>query len=966
MPTDTLAAREATGHTTMRQHEQGMRAAVTKAIQGDPRFMPSNKPAEQANVLQVAPCCIDVTTPDQDGTHHAIIRKHDGSLVKHGFDYDHEEGKATMHDGECTGCERKEIYATEATRHENMIKAMENTISCRAGEGNGVQLTAKDWVAGKPVSYIYVPGGITTINAGFRRNESITCTVQVDEDTAKDLQSSFDFIAATEKQEPYADEDHESKKATLRFPARKVNFTYGTHRGEEGVIVSGAEPTSYGAEAVNGKVYASWSPEFATDADYSKARCKKGHWTFPDGVRGSASNPARLVAVNFVTGALTNKPAFKNMPNVKAKHVAPPGADTVKASGTSEGVKKSWEKRHGGASEITRPGQRIVTVAYRQVHGAAKQFPYTGAKVYESYVGKEGHLKARPLYEHGPDRRSERLSEEDAISHAKEKGLPFHHGIRQGFTFNEKFGEEEDERVNKHRDDVYSADDKLESSAAPTQDKILTTIRIEDGQVVKAAWSEAARAAALEARKHGSYGDYADDAHEASKRALDLSRTAQGHHQDRRAHREAAEAHENAATGHSYAATETDHKELIKHHEAHMDFHQKMAGAHLALHDSMRTKVGHVEGRLEDQPVIGKMDGSGNVSASEVTAAQDLITATLECVGDTVKASGTSEGAKAGWQHRAHLQSYLDTTAKWETTNPISKDSHETYAMENEKLSSKLHEKGFHDMGQIHHAIAKYHEARGQHGMTHEKASELAHDHVFDKKHESKYADPKAFADQHLKMYPVATAEEVKNAHAKYLSKITQAKATTPLDHIIARHNAENDVAVAIAIRTPEVKAALDAEAARIAAASRPDEMMDAILARQAEERAFEERLLASNPVAANHDALAAIAERNSQTVTAAGTSEGAKSGWETRKGSGTIETKKGKIHFRHDAKSNHMTIETEHKSGMKTLQYDGKMDPSGAGHSPEVAYHHGDDSLKVTQGHVHQMHFKPDWSPPK
>ena len=85
------------------------------------------------------------------------------------------------------------------------------------------------------------------------------------------------------------------------------------------MIISGGEPTSYGAEAVNGKVYRSWSGEFATDADYAKAHCRKGHWTFPDGVRGSESNPARIIAVHTVLGALTNKPAFHSMPPVKAK-----------------------------------------------------------------------------------------------------------------------------------------------------------------------------------------------------------------------------------------------------------------------------------------------------------------------------------------------------------------------------------------------------------------------------------------------------------------------------------------------------------------------------------------------------------------------------------------------------------------------------------------------------------------------
>jgi len=317
-----LKAHEATGHTLVHEHLSKMHRAVQKACCDDARFNvpPANNSQVNPGGYIPKPYVVDITTPDEGGQHHAIIQTAKGELVRHGFDFNKDEGTATLVEGNSTPTERTSIYAREVSRHENMVKATQETISCRAT--SGVKLSASEpWVSGQSVSYIYAPGGVTTINAGFRKNESITCTVMVDEDTAKDLQDSFDFIAATEKQEPYADEDHEAKKATLRFPPGKVEFTYGTHRGEEGVIVKGAEPTSYGAEAVNGKTYASWSPEFATDADYSKAKCKKGHWTFPDGVRGSESNPARLIAVNFVTGALTNKPAFRNMPPVKAKKV---------------------------------------------------------------------------------------------------------------------------------------------------------------------------------------------------------------------------------------------------------------------------------------------------------------------------------------------------------------------------------------------------------------------------------------------------------------------------------------------------------------------------------------------------------------------------------------------------------------------------------------------------------------------
>ena len=208
-------------------------------------------------------------------------------------------------------------------------KAEDNIISCRYSAGTKL-VVSEPWEPGKPVSFIYAPAGISTISAGFRAKETITCTIMVDPETAKDVQESFDYVCATEKQEPFGDEDHEAKKATLRFPPT-TNFSYGEIKSHEGLIINGGEPTSYGAESVNGKVYRSWSGEFATDADYAKAHCKKGHWTFPDGVRGSESNPARIIAVHTVLGALTNKPAFKNMPPVKAKK-AELEADTLKAA----------------------------------------------------------------------------------------------------------------------------------------------------------------------------------------------------------------------------------------------------------------------------------------------------------------------------------------------------------------------------------------------------------------------------------------------------------------------------------------------------------------------------------------------------------------------------------------------------------------------------------------------------------
>ena len=176
----------------------------------------------------------------------------------------------------------------------------------------------RPWTVGEPVSFIYAPEGLHTITAGFRERDTITICVEVDKETPRVLQDCFDELVKGSAQEPFADEDHEGRKATLRFGPR-TRFTWGSIRGVEGVIVSGAEPTSYGAESVNGKVYRSWSPEFLTDADMSKAECERGHWSFPPYARGSTSNPAKITGVNFCVGALTNKPAFRAMPAVKAK-----------------------------------------------------------------------------------------------------------------------------------------------------------------------------------------------------------------------------------------------------------------------------------------------------------------------------------------------------------------------------------------------------------------------------------------------------------------------------------------------------------------------------------------------------------------------------------------------------------------------------------------------------------------------
>jgi hypothetical protein len=208
-----------------------------------------------------------------------------------------------------------------------------NVIRCRASLG--AQLTpSQPWKPDSPVSFVFCPSGVHNITAGFRDNESVTICVDVSEGTEKVLQASFDEMAGGTMQQPFSDEDHQGRKATIRFPAGKTFFEWGQIRGTEGVIIHGGIPTSYGCESVNGRVYTSWSPEFATDADFDNAkRDARGHWSFPAFVRGSETNPAKITGVNFVVGALTNKPAFRAMPMVKARQAnpAPQTADEILA-----------------------------------------------------------------------------------------------------------------------------------------------------------------------------------------------------------------------------------------------------------------------------------------------------------------------------------------------------------------------------------------------------------------------------------------------------------------------------------------------------------------------------------------------------------------------------------------------------------------------------------------------------------
>jgi hypothetical protein len=311
-----------------------------------------------------------------------------------------------------------------------MTTDQDNLIQCRAGNGVAIQ-TSQPWEAGKPVSFIYAPAGRHMITAGFRKGETITICVENDSQTAVDLQESYDHLMATEpNQEPFGDEDHESKKATLRFPTGVTKFSWGEIKGNEGVIVA-AEPTSYGSEAVNGKVYRSWSPEFATDADYTKARQKNKHWTFPDGVKGSESNPARIVGVSFVMGALTNRPAFRAMPPVKAKKADAAIEDGIQAGGPGSGRRKGDSNFVDSAKAIRLAWDKTQSADSLSTTAAMDQNDANHEKAKVAHAEAASHHKEiASVHEQG----SSRFDQHDNQARYHESMAAEHESKQSGYT----------------------------------------------------------------------------------------------------------------------------------------------------------------------------------------------------------------------------------------------------------------------------------------------------------------------------------------------------------------------------------------------------------------------------------------------------------------------------------------------------------------------------------------------------
>lgn len=336
---------------------------VSALLKEDRRFdtdahgAPEGSPTDLMN----EPFCIDIII--EGSSLEAVIHTDDKRTVRIPITVS-PEGEVTLGDGEPTPTECSTVYSTLIEQHEATVKAATEAtpagdiVHCR---DNGAAIKAdksEAWEQDKPVKFCYMPAGVHTITAGFcgnmtkGRDSSIRLTVEVNPDRdAKVCQASLESIVSeAPKYAPYGCFEHDEKQASVW--ATRFESGLDPVFNEPAVILEG-KPSRGGADAVNGKDWRSWSPSFSTNAEYSKCKCsrcdstiaacdcEKPAFYFPPSARGSEEKPAQVTGVATVLGTLTNRPAFKAMPPVKAKEASP----VVTASGTSEGAKKGWELR---------------------------------------------------------------------------------------------------------------------------------------------------------------------------------------------------------------------------------------------------------------------------------------------------------------------------------------------------------------------------------------------------------------------------------------------------------------------------------------------------------------------------------------------------------------------------------------------------------------------------------------------
>ena len=225
-----------------------------------------------------------------------------------------------------------------------------------------------------PAEFMYMPGGQHTVWLS-RAGKPAQVTVNVTPETAVVLQAKF---AALQKerapQRPYFDFEHKAEDAS----AWPVAFAW-RNSPEPGVYVN-VEWSLAGKEAVVGKVHRAFSPVFFADADFSKASLAAKEVTIPAGYRGSATNPAAVIGLDFCAGSLTNEPAFRKILPLWAKDAAPSKPQPQLPPTAAEGAESMTPEEIAALqAKAAAQEQELVALKAKEVSSAIERAVERGA-----------------------------------------------------------------------------------------------------------------------------------------------------------------------------------------------------------------------------------------------------------------------------------------------------------------------------------------------------------------------------------------------------------------------------------------------------------------------------------------------------------------------------------------------------------------------------------------------------------
>lgn len=234
--------------------------------------------------------------------------------------------------------------------------AADEVLSCK--DAGAPIPTEKKWEFGKPARLMWAPGGTNQITAGGQlpsgEKRAVRIFVTADKNSAFNCQEDLEAkLASTPRRPPFGCIEHHEEEKAFEMADEKKKFTAKFEWSEkpEPAIYCTVLPTKLGETNVNGHLHTSFSPSFRHDAKILTAKCEDcdenaidcacgGTLYFPDGIRGSESNPAKITGIGRKSvGSLTNWPAFKDILPITAKE--PTREPATKAADAEENAKKT-------------------------------------------------------------------------------------------------------------------------------------------------------------------------------------------------------------------------------------------------------------------------------------------------------------------------------------------------------------------------------------------------------------------------------------------------------------------------------------------------------------------------------------------------------------------------------------------------------------------------------------------------